>query len=207
MAKRRHSPWLIYTLAGLGALMMIPLIGGSMLLSTYNTPAASMEPTVMVGDVFFARRGYYADHAPMRGDVALFYPPHRQQIFIKRVIGLPGDTVEMKGGRLWLNGAEVPREATTETPAENAPGAHVYRESLPDGPSHLIYEIDDNGLLDTFGPYVVPPDAYFVMGDNRDNSNDSRVPEFGAVPRANFTDRPLFIFFSQTSGRVGQRIQ
>ena len=207
MPERRSSPWLIYIFAGLGALLLIALFGGSMFLRSYNTPAASMEPTVMMGDVFFAQRGYYADHAPMRGEVALFVPAHRNSIFIKRVIGLPGDTVEMREGRLWLNGAEVPREAVTDAPAENAQGAHVYRETLPDGPSHLIYEIDDNSMLDTFGPYTVPPDNYFVMGDNRDNSNDSRVPDFGAVPRANFTDRPLIIYFSRTAGRAGGWIE
>jgi len=164
----------------------------------------------MVGDCFFARRGYYLDHAPMRGDVALFVPPGRTSIFIKRVIGIPGDTVELKEGRLWLNGTLVPSEAVT-APPESADaqmaGAQTYRETLPGGPSYLIYEMGDGEMLDTFGPFVVPADGYFVMGDNRDNSVDSRIPDFGAVPRSKFTDRPLIIYVSRTLSRLGHRIQ
>jgi len=177
----------------------------SLFARAYNTPAASMLPNLLIGDHFWAWHGYYRKHAPARGEIALFL--HGDSVFIKRVIGLPGDTIAMKAGRLWINGAEVERqEDGTEADAEFGGTFKRYRETLPGGASHVILELDDTSMLDEVPPIQVPPDSYFVMGDNRDNSNDSRVPAFGTVPKEMFTDRPFLIYFSPTLSRIGSRI-
>jgi signal peptidase I len=205
MSRERNWNWLIYPAAALGALLLVGASVMSSFARAYNVPASSMLPNLLVGDHLWAWRDHYAEHAPERGEIALFLL--RDNVFIKRVIGLPGDTIEMKAGRLWINGAEVERQedgAFTDT--EYGRTFQRYRETLPNGASYAILEADDASMLDTAGPVHVPADSYFMMGDNRDNSNDSRVPDFGAVPREKFTDRPFLIYFSKTLDRIGSRI-
>ncbi len=177
----------------------------SVLARAYNTPAGSMLPNLLVGDHFWAWRDYYREHPPERGEIAIFQTP-RGDDFVKRVIGLPGDTIEMKAGRLWINGAEVERKPEGTATDETFGEMMRYRETLPGGVSYLILEKDDASFLDQVGPFQVPADAYFMMGDNRDNSNDSRMPEMGSVPRERFVARPFLIYFSPALKRVGSRI-
>jgi len=199
--------WLVYPAAAVGFLMMVGLVMIVAFAKAYNVPAASMLPNLEVGDHMFAWRNHYAQHAPERGEIALFL--HRgDTVWVKRVIGLPGDTIQMKAGRLWINGTEVERqeEGTVEV-AEFGETFIRYRETLPGGATYSILEKDDQSPFDNTEPFQVPADSYFMMGDNRDNSNDSRVlPEFGAVPRDQFRDRPFLIYFSQSLGRIGTRI-
>jgi signal peptidase I len=187
----------------------------------FNIPSASMVPTLLIGDyLFVAKFSYgYSRYSlpfglplipgrifftpPKRGDVIVFKLPRDPSIdYIKRVIGLPGDRIQMKNGILNINDTPVTREPTEECdiPAEDAGGAlfQRYWETLPGGVRHCIFELSDNAALDNTGVFVVPPDHYFMMGDNRDNSADSRDPGSGVgyVPAANLVGRAEFIFFS-----------
>ena len=111
-------------------------------------PSASMEPTIMTGDRLIGNRLAYIGKEPQRGDVAIFmFPDNEKEYFIKRVIGLPGETVVIKGGLVYINGSDTPLDES----------AYIVTKPLGD-----------------FGPFTVPEGAYFMMGDNRNNSMDSR---------------------------------
>jgi signal peptidase I len=134
---------------------------------------------------------------PARGDVVVFRAPSNlSQIWVKRVIGLPGDRVQMREGRLWINGAAVKLQDDGKAQAETDTGGYVpaerFTETLPGGHQHLIFKVGAN-MLDNTPEVVVPPDHVFVMGDNRDNSADSRVPVsmggVGLLPVANLVGR------------------
>lgn len=187
----------------------------------FNIPSGSMIPTLLVGDYLFVSkysygysrysipfglplfRGRILSDPPERGDVAVFkLPADNSTDYIKRVIGLPGDRVQVKGGVLHLNGKAVPRKRIEDyqlvTPFGSVRKAPRYIETLPNGRSYRILETDRNlGSLDNTPEFVVPKDHFFVMGDNRDNSLDSRaMRHVGFVPFENFVGRAEFLFFS-----------
>jgi len=151
---------------------------------------------------------------PKRGDIAVFRPPGEpEQDFIKRVIGLPGDKIQMIKGRLYINGIVVPREAAPAFPMEDGfaqtTEVKAYYETLPDSqgrPSGVRHEIiqlaGDEGPASNTDVFTVPPDHYFMMGDNRDNSEDSRFPSgpVGYVPAENLIGRAEIVFFSLADG-------
>ncbi len=149
--------------------------------------------------------------SPKRGDIAVFKLPRDGETdYIKRVIGLPGDRIQMIEGRLYINGQIVPREPIAPKIKTADPyGVQVevpsYYETLPGGVKHQVIEIHgDDGDLDNTKVFEVPPGNYFMMGDNRDNSTDSRVPPeqggVGFVPFENFVGRAEVIFFSASDG-------
>jgi len=189
----------------------------------FNIPSPSMVPTLLVGDYLFVSKYTYGygDYGtfwgvapfsgrileqtqPHRGDVIVFkWPGDNSTDYIKRLIGLPGDRVQMKEGILYINGQPVPR---AELPAlELEPGEPVdanvvdYKERLPDGPEHTIRKVEgDHNPLDSTQEFVVPEHHYFFMGDNRDNSADSRAPNghVGYVAEENLVGKAQVIFFS-----------
>lgn len=183
----------------------------------YNIPSSSMVPTLLVGDyLFISKYDYgYSKHSfplslplipkgrlfnnpPQRGDVIVFkLPTDRKTDYIKRVIGIPGDIVQMQGGRLILNGQMVPREqiAIEDWLTESGWQTYIrYKETLPNGVAHDIYELADTMQLDDTEPVTIPEGHYFVMGDNRDNSQDSRI--FGLVDDELLEGKARLIFYS-----------
>ena len=186
----------------------------------FNIPSGSMKPGLQIGDYLFVSKfayGYSKYSFPMglgpfngriwgaepkQGDVVVFkQPTNNKTDFIKRVIGMPGDTVQMRDGRLYLNGVVVPREKTGEyeiiEPLGTIQNTVEYQQTLPNGVTFKIYEDSDNGRLDNTRIFTVPAGHYFMMGDNRDNSTDSRVmSEVGFVPYENLVGRAEFLFFS-----------
>ena len=165
----------------------------------YYVPSGSMEPTLQIGDELLATKYPYGYNSaslpifftlppterilgalPQRGDVVVFrWPGNRSQIWVKRVVGLPGDRIAMRDGRLWINGAPVGLQADGMgfAEAENGSRQPVRRfiETLPGGREHTIFKQQVFGVLDNMPELTVPPDRLFVMGDNRDDSADSRV--------------------------------
>jgi signal peptidase I len=148
---------------------------------------------------------------PARGDIVVFRLPKDDSTdYIKRVIGLPGDRIQMINGLLHINGEPVKRERIADYIEEDA-GRTVrikrWRETLPNGVSYETLDLQDNGFLDNTPVYVVPPDNYFMMGDNRDNSTDSRVlSQVGYVPRDNLIGKAQIIFFSIGEGERAWQI-
>jgi signal peptidase I len=176
-----------------------------------------MEPTLLIGDyLFVSKLSYgYSRHSlpfglplfsgrilfsePEVGDVAVFaYPRDNKTDYIKRIVGLPGDKIEVREGVLHINDAPVRREllsASEEAELGYGQGGFLYYETLPNGRRHLIREINDEQRYDNFPPVVVPEGHYFAMGDNRDNSLDSRA-DVGFVPFENLVGRADILFFS-----------
>ena len=204
--------------------LLIALVVRTFLFQPFNIPSGSLIPTLLIGDYLFVSKYSYGyskysfpfspdlfegrllSSSPRRGDVAVFKLPRDGQTdYIKRVIGLPGDKIQLKEARLFINGQMVPREQvesfkTTDQFGQDAEVA-TFKETLPGGVSHRIIQRDgDTGFYSNTPVFEVPPGQYFMMGDNRDNSTDSRVsPEQGGVgyvPLQNFIGRAELIFFS-----------
>ncbi|MEO9190851.1 MAG: signal peptidase I [Acetobacteraceae bacterium] len=195
---------------------LIAVIIRTLLFEPFNIPSGSMIPTLLVGDYLFVEKYSYGyshyslpfapdlfsgrilGSTPRRGDVMVFkYPRDTSVDYIKRVIGLPGDTVQVKEGRLWINGTEVPRQPEGDFEVDDD-GVQValrrYQETLPGGVTHDILKTTETGEANNTPVYTVPPDSLFVMGDNRDNSADSRF--WGFVPMENLVGKAEFLFFS-----------
>ena len=200
--------------------VVIALIIRSVFFEPFNIPSGSMKPTLLVGDYLFVNKPAYGyskysfpfaiapiegriwAKEPQRGDVVVFALPTNSGIdYIKRVIGLPGDEIQVSRGRLYINGQLVQRELVGTKQIESDSGerqiVNEYIETLPGGVVHSIYEESDREPLDDTSLFIVPDGHYFVMGDNRDNSQDSRVADHvGPVPFENIIGRADFLFFS-----------
>jgi signal peptidase I len=196
--------------------ILIAVVIRSFLFEPFHIPSGSMIPTLLVGDYLFVEKYAYGysrfsfpfspnifsgrimGSDPARGDVVVFKLPSDTSVdYIKRIIGLPGDRVQMKKGVLWINGQPVKRERVYDYIDENGRAVTRYIETLPNGLEHPILESDeDNGPLDDTPEYVIQPGHYFAMGDNRDDSLDSRTAPVGQVPAENLVGRAEIIFFS-----------
>ncbi len=204
-----------------GLAVLITLIFRIFFYQPFNIPTGSMQPNLLVGDFVLVSKGTYGyskasliwpltrinsqtiifDKPVERGDIVVFKNSHDQnKDYIKRVIGMPGDRVQTIGGLLYINGKQVPREfVSNETIACRGynPKAATWRETLPNGVSYIIQECQGNEYgLDNAGPFLVPADHYFMMGDNRDNSQDSRTEYVQYVPDYQIVGKAQNLVFS-----------
>ena len=190
----------------------------------FVVPSASMVPTLLIGDEMLAAKypygigkysspiglmpdfaGRFGGHLPERGDVIIFrLPRDTSETYVKRLIGLPGDRIQMKSGRLMINGAVLPRRAAGvyDTVLEGEPEHFLrYVETLPGGREHPILKRETGSPLDDTPEFTVPAHHYFMMGDNRDMSLDSRVPAaaqgVGFVPEENLVGRAERVLYSR----------
>jgi signal peptidase I len=223
-------------------LALIAWVIRSFIVAAFSIPTGSMIPTLYMGDYLFVAKWPYGysrfsfpftfpsfdgrilTKLPKRGDVAVFRPPGGEIEFIKRVIGLPGDTIEVRGGMLILNGRPLPRQSvrpfampiSPNSPCKVVPPASpmvtrpgdgrtyclypAYRETLPGGPSYTVLDQVENPRADDFPAMKVPAGHIFLMGDNRDDSLDSRFTTaeggIGLVPVENLVGRALVTFWS-----------
>ena len=194
----------------------------SLLFEPFNIPSGSMIPTLLVGDYLFVSKYSYGysrysfpfgmapfdgrifETPPERGDVAVFRQPQNESVaFIKRIVGLPGDRIQVTDGILRINDVAVNRVRkgfATASDGYNVIRFAVYQETLPNGKSYLIQErSDDDDVLDNTNVFLVPEGHYFMMGDNRDNSRDSRTTSVGMVPAENLIGRAERLFYSHNS--------
>lgn len=212
--------------------LIVALIFRSFAFEPFHIPSGSMLTTLFEGDYLFVSKysygysnysfpfspnvidGRLGGHLPERGDVAVFRLPGNTSIdYIKRVMGLPGDTVEVRSGQVWINHKPLDLkrlpDAVFQDMGGNIANVASFEETLPEGKKHMVLDANQRGDVDEFGPVTVPAGHYFMMGDNRDNSVDSRYglasglhtpPEgmlgVGFVPLQNFVGRAEIIAFS-----------
>ncbi len=221
--KKYWKKWVFENVVSLGLALLLVFMVRSSVVEAFKIPSGSMIPTLLIGDHIFVNKFAYGlkipfsdlvtDHpvylikrdAPRRGDIVVFmYPKEESLYYIKRVIGTPGDTLEIRNKTLIINGKVIQREAIGGPEAQkvfdsideskySANNLELYREKLPEQ-SHPVL-IDKNNLMgENFGPITVPEDSLFVMGDNRDFSNDSRF--WGFVPFRNVKGKAMVIWLS-----------
>ena len=207
--------------------IFIALLIRSFIFEPFNIPSGSMKPNLLVGDFIFVSKYSYGfskhslpfsiplipgkifSNTPERGDIVVFTTPENNSTdYIKRVIGLPGDNIEIKNGIIFINGTEILRKKLndfidTDNKTSNK-RVRMYNEYFFNKEINIL-DITDNGIADNTQLFNVPENHFFVMGDNRDNSQDSRfISTVGFIPYENLVGKAQFIFFSLENARFLQ---
>jgi len=212
IAQRTREPVVVEYAKAFFPVLALVLVLRSFLFEPFQIPTGSMIPTLEIGDFILVNKYAYGLRLPVvgtklieidtpeRGEVMVFIPPHENQYYIKRVIGIPGDTVRYQDGELYINRERVPRQADGETTIRSAfgpiPGT-LHREVIG-GAEHLIQTKNQARRGALRNVWVVPPGSYFVMGDNRDESSDSRI--WGMVPEANIVGKAVAVWMHKEPG-------
>lgn len=172
---------------------------------SYSIGSESMLPTIHIGEWIMSWRGYYRDHEPKRGEIAIFEIPHENGIvYVKRIVGVPGDRIQLRRGRLFINGAEMERRENGDFVDSLGGRMRRYSEIFADRNSHEIIVMDDDSRMENTPVFTVPPDHVFFLGDSRDRSEDSRfLSKVGYVPRSNLVGRVTLIYWSSDFSRIG----
>jgi signal peptidase I len=221
--KKSRNQWIIENVVSLALALLIVFMIRSSVIEAFKIPSGSMIPTLLIGDHIFVNKFAYGfkvpfsdlitDHPiyvvkrdpPKRGDVIVFmYPKDESFYYIKRVVGVPGDTVELRNKIIYINQKMVSRDLimgvqaenlfkSMDDPKYNATNLDLYQEHL-DQANHIMMLDKTNFMGESYGPITVPPDSLFVMGDNRDFSNDSRF--WGFVPMKNVKGKAVVIWLS-----------
>jgi len=225
-AKGAASNELMEMLKTVGAALLIALVLRIFLFQPFTIPSASMEPNLLEGDYIIVSKYSYGyshhsipfsppifsgrifEQAPKRGDIIVFKLPRDSHTdYIKRLIGMPGDRVQVRDGIVYINDKPLVRTREGEVVLDMGGGfgqpATRYQETNPEGRQYVTYDFGPMGDVDNTGVYVVPQGQYFMMGDNRDNSLDSRYPEevgVGFVPAENLVGRAQIILLSWNRG-------
>jgi signal peptidase I len=214
-SKRKHH--LLKSIAELAGIVLVVTAAKTAIAEPFYVPSGSMEPTLLIGDELLATKYPYGysfaslpaflvlpgserifGALPQRGDVVVFrWPGELTKFGVKRVIGLPGDRIALRDGQVWINGeaAAIRPDGMGHVESEDGAMAPAARfiETLPGERKHSILKLEANGQFDNMAEVTVPPDHLFVMGDNRDNSADSRVPVtsggVGMLPVGNLAGR------------------
>ena len=179
--------------------VLLALFVRSFVITAYKVPTGSMQPTLKAGDFIFSYRlayGFKRNHNPERGDLVVFsYSSQPETSYVKRVVGLPGDKIEITGGSLIINDTALDYELDLSSPSTENPNPasfDVYLESELASARRVIFK--KNRESQNFGPLVVPPGEVFLLGDNRDASDDSRY--WGTVPIGQIYGKVLFVWLS-----------
>ncbi|CDX49675.1 Signal peptidase I (modular protein) [Mesorhizobium plurifarium] len=216
-----HGFWVLVLVAltSYGAALAIR----TFLFQPFSMPSASMEPTLQLGDYFFASKYVYGygrysipfgllpvdgrvlGSPPKRGDVVVFRPRSDPETdYVKRIVGLPGDRIQMIDGRLYINRVPVELEDLGDYATQDIRSARLQRETLPEGVSYLVIDYTAPSIGDDTPEIVVPAGEYFMLGDNRDNSADSRFT-MGTVPYGNLVGKAVRLFWNSNGSDYAAR--
>jgi signal peptidase I len=212
-ARSMAAPWRWYKSTWVAAIAMIAINVGQQLSDvvsyspgwrSFHVASGSNMPTLLTTDYVLVDT-HHPGSVPDYGDVVVFRHPRDPKVdYIKRVVGLPGDRVQLREGILYLNGKPVPREPEAGAPGD--PAFKQYRETLPNGRAYLVLETSESAAQNT-EEFNVPPGFFFVLGDNRGNSLDSRYKDLGYIPIANVIGIVRTIYWSMEPTRLLSRVQ